>query len=215
MPSPPDPRESPSTVRAAGGFLAQEEARRQMTAAHIALRRGQTAEAQRVVQEALARNPDDTEALELWGDIQLSLSRFEEAATTFKQVLQHDPARTTAEAKLARATLRKSETQRKESLGITYASENRAFMQRNTRADRGANIGLAVASAILPGLGQIFGGQFVKGGILLAIYAVGCVLLTVAGLKMPLNAAAIIALVVMTADGIYAVVDAARPGNIT
>lgn len=203
MPSPPEPR----------GFLEAEEARRQLTAAHIALRRGQVAEAERAMQDALARLPDDPAAHEMHGDVRLAQGDFDGAATSYRMALEREPGRATAEAKLARATLRHSEDQRRSALGVAYASEGRALVRGRADEDRGQQTRLAVLSAVLPGLGQIIGGEFIKGGVLLGLYGIGCALLAVSGLHPPLSAGTWLSLIILTGDWLYAVADAARAGT--
>ena len=203
MPLPPEP----------GGFVAAEAARRQLTAANIALRRGQLAEAQRAIQDALEYLPDDPAALEMQGDVCLARGDFDGAAAAYRTALDREPGRATAENKLARATLRRSEDQRRSTLGVAYASEDRALMRGGAEEDRGRQTRLAVLSGLLPGLGQLVGGEFVKGAILLIVYGLGCALLAVAGVRPPLSAGTWLSIAILTADWIYAVVDAARAGT--
>jgi tetratricopeptide (TPR) repeat protein len=200
MPSPPEP----------GGFLAAEEARRRLANAQLALRRGQVAEAERAAHEALALNPEDADALEILGDALLTRSDFAGAATAFRTVLARDPSRASVENKLARATLRQSEDQRRQTMGVAYASESRALMRGGGEDDPGRRTRLAVLSAILPGLGQVLAGAFVKGIVLIVVFGIGCLLLSVSGMHPPLSAGAILALVILTLDWLYAVIDAAR-----
>jgi Flp pilus assembly protein TadD len=127
MPSPPEP----------GGFLAAEEARRRLANAQLALRRGQIADAERAAHQALAQNPEDAEALELLGDALLTRNDFAGAATAFRTVLTRDPSKASVENKLARATLRQSEDQRRQTMGVAYASESRALMRGGGEDDPG------------------------------------------------------------------------------
>ncbi len=203
MSSPPEP----------GGYLAAEEARRRLTNAHLALKRGQLGEAERAVQEALTRDPNDAAALEMLGDVRLARSDFDGAASAFRDALTREPGRATAENKLARASLRRSEDRRRQSIGVAYASEGRSLMGSGGEEDQGRRTRLAVLSAVLPGLGQIIGGAFVKGVVLLLVYGLGCLLLSVSGLRPPLSVGAWLALAILTLDWLFAVVDAARAGK--
>ena len=214
MPSPPDPRLSPSQIRPHTNFLAEEEARRRLTAAHITLKRGQFSEAERAVQEALSESPEDAAAHEMLGDIRQAQGDWAEAIASFKTALQHDPARTTAEAKMARATLRHTEMQRRETFGMAYASVNSGLVQGGEE-DRGRRSRLLILSLILPGLGQIVAGSFLKGGILIVGFALGCLLLTASGLQTPLSGGTLLAIGILILDWLYAVIDAARSGNTT
>ena len=200
MPSPPEP----------GSYLAAEEARRRLANAHLALRRGQNAEAERAAQEMLVLDPEDADAQELLGDVRLARGDFDGAATALRAALARDPGRASAENKLARASLRRSEDQRRQTMGVAYASEGRALMRGGGGGDAGRRTRLAVLSAVLPGLGQLYGGAFVKGIVLLLVYGLGCLLLSVSGLRLPPSGGALAALTILTLDWLYAVVDAAR-----
>ncbi len=211
MPSPPDPapRPRPTTAR---NYLAEEEARRQLTAANVHLRRGQTAEAERVVQDALAKNPDDAEALELLGDIRLASGAFDEAGAAYRAALAKEPGRATAESKLARVTLRQSETHRKETLGVAYAASGVSLMRSGGEDDPKRRTRLALLSALLPGLGQLFGGEFVKGGVIALLYILGWLVFSLTADRSSfgrLHGLPLVVVVLLTLDWLYAVVDAA------
>ena len=222
MPSPPEPA-PPRPPAASRSYLAEEEARRLLSTANVHLRRGQTADAERVVRDALAATPDDAGAQEMLGDIRLAQGAFDDAVAAYRAALVKEPGRVTAEAKLARATLRQSETQRKETLGVAYAASSTALMRSGNEDDRGRRSRLAVASAFLPGLGQIMGGAYVKGGLIIGVAVLSWLLLSVAagnslpiilGMALRLNFSRVggltlFALLLMTLDWLYAVVDAA------
>ena len=221
MPSPPDPL--PQDRGPGGRFQEEEEARRLLTTANILLRRGQTAEAERAAQEALGKRPADAGAHELLGDIRLAQGAFDDARAAYKEALTREPGRATAEAKLARAILRQSEDQRRASLGVAYAASGASLMGSAGEDDRGRRTRQAVFTALLPGLGQIIGGEFVKGGIIAGVYCLGWLLfsltagrstLTALGQPARLNIGALgglplFALLLLTADWLYAVVDSA------
>lgn len=148
-----------------------EQVNQLLTTANIQLRRGQTADAERAVAEALALRPNDPSALELRGDAQIAREDFPAACESYRAALAAQPTRATAEAKLARAVLRQSEQQRRKTLGVAYAASDTTILGRGGDGNRkGATRVSVFASAFLPGLGQILTGQYVKGGILAAIY---------------------------------------------
>ena len=224
MPSPPEPRAPlPQGGGSGGRFLAQEEARRRLTAAHVHLRRGQLAEAERAAQDVRAQLPEDAEVDELLGDIRLAQGNFDAAQAAYRAALTKEPGRTTAEAKLARATLRHSEAQRTAKIGVAYAASGAALMRPGGEDDPGRRSRQALASAFLPGLGQIMSGAYVKGGLIAGVYLLGWLLFsltadrsTLTGLGhagrlsgSPLGGLPLCALVALTLDWVYAVVDAA------
>ena len=208
---------------AGGRFLAQEEARRLLTAAHVHLRRGQLAEAERAAQDARAKLPADAEVEELLGDIRLAQGNFDEAQTAYRAALIKEPGRPTAETKLARATLRHSEAQRTAKIGVAYAASGAALMRSGGEDDPGRRKRQALASAFLPGLGQIMSGAYVKGGLIAGVYLLGWLLFSLTADRStltslghagrlsgsPLSGPALCAVVVLTVDWVYAVVDAA------
>ena len=224
MSSPPEPaRPRPAAPRS---YLAEQEARRLLTTAHIHLRRGQLVEAERLAQEARTKLPEDAEVEELLGDIRLAQGEFDDAQAAYRAALVKEPGRATAEAKLARASLRQSETQRKARIGVAYAASGAALMRSGGEDDPGRRARMAVASAFLPGLGQIMGGAYVKGGIIAGVYALGWLLFsltadrsTLTGLTDlgraahrgggSLGGLPLCALALLTLDWVYAVVDGA------
>lgn len=250
MPSPPDPREPPkpsppplalelpdadfsppSAPRPTAPFPPVRPApsarpnpaddgqiARLLTTASIQMRRGQTADAEKAVQEILTRQPGDAAAHELLGDIRLARGDFDGAGAAFKQALEIEPRRATAEAKLARATLRQTETQRVKDMGIAYAGAETNLVGAG---ESGKNSRLPlVGSLLLPGLGQMVNGQFVKGGVIMAVYFLGLALLYphaadlahlfVPRTSHPASPLLWLSLALLLADWIYAVADAAR-----
>lgn len=197
---------------------ADEHIARLLTTASIQLRRGQTADAEKAVQEILTRQPGDAAAHELLGDIRLARGDFDGAGAAFKQALEIEPRRATAEAKLARATLRQTETQRVKDMGIAYAGAETNLVGEG-EAGKSSRLPL-VGSLLLPGLGQMVNGQFVKGGLIMAVYFVGMALLyphaaDLAHLFVPRHSRPAspllwLSLALLLADWIYAVADAAR-----
>ena len=224
MSSPPEPaRPRPAAPR---NYMAEEEARRLLTTAHVHLRRGQMAEAERVAQEARAKLPGEAEPEELLGDVRLAQGDFDAAQAAYRAALTKEPGRATAEAKLARATLRHSETQRRARIGVAYAASGAALMRSGGEDDAGRRSRQAFASAFLPGLGQIMRGAYVKGGVIAGVYALGWLLFSVTADRSTLTGLTafghaaragggalgglpLCALAVLTLDWLYAVVDAA------
>ncbi|HEY5316060.1 MAG TPA: hypothetical protein VIK18_26265, partial [Pirellulales bacterium] len=196
-------------------FAAEEEAGRRLTNAHIQLRRGLTAEAEASVRAILAEHPHDAGAYELLGDIQTARDDWEAAGVSYQSALHYEPGRVSAEAKFGKATMRRAERQRQETLGVAYAATETAMVRREN-GSRGA-WPVILGSALCPGLGQVVQGQTLKGAILIGIFLLGLGLLTVLSRgesgRTFFGPAFWIVNAVLTADWIYAVADAAQASS--
>lgn len=195
-----------------------EQIARLLTTASIQMRRGQTADAEKAVKEILTQRPNDAAAHELLGDIRLAGGDFDGAGAAFKTALEIEPKRATAEAKLARATLRQTETQRVKDMGLAYAGAETNLVGEG-ETGKSSRLSL-IGSLLLPGLGQMVNGQFVKGGVIMAVYFLGMALLYphaadlahlfVPRKSHPASPLLWLSLLLLLADWIYAVADAAR-----
>ncbi|BDI33242.1 hypothetical protein CCAX7_52930 [Capsulimonas corticalis] len=130
-----------------------------LTAAGVNLRRGRADEARRDVDEVLAAQPRYAPAHEILGDVEAHLGRYAEACAAYRAALKLEPGRPTAELKLGRTALRATEAMG----GFQTLSETRGA----PRAGKGV---AGFASAVLPGLGQIMRGAYVKGAVMLGVY---------------------------------------------
>jgi tetratricopeptide (TPR) repeat protein len=228
MPSPPEPPRRPLPTRTSPprDYAQEEENNRQLTVANIQFRRGQMAEAEKAVQEILAVRPGDAAANELLADIRLAKNDFDGAQQALKAALSAEPGRSTAEAKMARAVLRGQERQRMASLGVAYAASDTALM-RLSDGSRRSRQWAAFGSALIPGLGQYVNGETTKGIVIAAVYFLTIVVLSqmpdtrglahqvtrlLAGRHIgttPVRGFSWFLLLLMLADWLYAVIDAA------
>ena len=220
MPTPPDPSVSgpqPRPLRPPPprrDYAAEEEAGRRVTDAQIQLRRGQAAEAEQAVRTLLTERPNDPAALELLGDIQAGRGEWEAAGASYRSA----KGRASAEAKFAKLTLRRAEDERRAKLGVAYAASDASLVGRGDTEGgrRGIWWGL-LGSAVCPGLGQIASGQYVKGGILAAVFVLCLGLFT----QLPhgtvrgsyFGPAFWLVAAVAAGDWLYAVVDAVRASS--
>lgn len=154
------------TAQTPGGRADAEDLTRRLTLASIQFRRGQTQQAKQELDTLLAFYPQSAQAYELQGDLLASEGNAAGAQEAYEAALRCEPGRVTAESKMARLTLRKTEETRRAELGVAYAgAETPSFAAANP--DSGRNLMKAViASAIFPGLGQIVQGEFIKGLII-------------------------------------------------
>ncbi len=222
MPTPPDPAASgppPRPLRPPPprrDYAGEEEAGRRLMDVQIQLRRGQVVEAEQGVRTLLAERPSDPAALELLGDIQAGRGEWDAAGASY----QAAKGRASAESKFAKLTLRRAEDQRRAKLGVAYAASDASLVgQGNTEGGRRGSVWAIVGSAICPGLGQIVGGQYVKGGILVAVFVLCLGLFTLlphgAGRGSYFGPAFWLLSAVATGDWLYAVVDAVRVSSGT
>lgn len=149
-----------------------EDLTRRLTAANIQHRRGQSDLARQQIEEALSEYPHSASAHELYGDILQALSRNSAATEAYEAAIREEPGRVTAEAKLARLTLRDNEDRTRAKVGVAYAGEERPAFATQTADGAGGRFSPALASAVIPGLGQVLRGEYVKGIALAVIYLV-------------------------------------------
>lgn len=236
MPSPSDspiprrPAVNPPRPAPARDYAAEEQINRLLTVASIQFRRGQTVEAEKAVQELLQSHPGNAPALELQADILEARGDHEGAQASLKAAIEAEPGRTTAEAKLARAALKRGEQTRMQQMGVAYAASDASLMRLGDGSRRSSQWA-ALASALIPGLGQYVNGETTKGVILAVLYfAIFLVLsllpdshglarqislLFIPSVKAghvrsePVSGFAWFLLVLLIADWLYAMIDAA------
>lgn len=164
-----------------------EDMTKRLTLASIQFRKGQPGLAIAQLEELLELYPNAASAHELLGDIYASappVNQPADAASSYspydpvkaqqayEQALALEPGRVTAESKLARLTLRDRESRLKSELGIAYAGADApVFASAGSAGSRGLTLSL-VATALLPGLGQILRGEYLKGGAIVAGYLI-------------------------------------------
>ena len=209
MDTPPNrPRPIPPPVRPRRDYAAEEEYNRQLTAAHIQLRRGLITEAETAAKALAAAQPAYGGAWELLGDMEETRGNWDAAIAAYQSALAAEPGRMTAESKIGKAVLRRAEQQRQQTLGVAYAATDASLLRR-TGGERSGWM-IVLGSAVCPGLGQIVQGQTLKGAVLVGIFLLGVVLLTqVHGSGHAYFTPAFwIVLLVLAADWLYAVADA-------
>jgi tetratricopeptide (TPR) repeat protein len=183
----------------------KEQADRLLTAANLARRRGNYVEAEQRCREAIDKNPSDASALEIYGDILQATGRVDDAVLAYDRARQLDPNRRSAERKYADLVLQQNRS-------IELLSEE--YIPRNPMV-------AVLMSSLLPGAGQMYNGQPVK-GLLIAIGMLICVFVlgwTDYGFSTGLTSITpplVIFMLLAGAIYIYAVVDAnmnARKGR--
>jgi len=130
---------------------------------HVRLRQGQYDEVKERLAKAKALAPDHPAVLEVEGDLAFAQHRYKQAEMLFKAALQADPTNARLEEKFATALLRVQMP------GYTVNQipddADSPWSNRVRRPPWASGL----LSAMLPGLGQFYNGDFIKGGILVFI----------------------------------------------
>lgn len=145
----------------------QAEFDRLMNLAHINRRRGAYKESVDLVQQALGLVPTSLDARELAADLLYAAGKWEEAAQAYKDIVDDDASRATAEEKYAKVLLQIAEGQRQKNLMQDLIEHPELAQHLPDRSPAAA----AVLSGI-PGLGHVYCGETMKGVVILAITAI-------------------------------------------
>ncbi|GBC92447.1 hypothetical protein HRbin15_00917 [bacterium HR15] len=154
----------------------REEVERLLRQAHLHKLRGQLEDASASVQHALELMPNDASVWEMLGDLRQQVGDWQGAHDAYKRAHELAPDNATIERKYAQTVLQITTQQEQFQLWQQALEgklpEEEAGMPRRP--------GLAfLLSFVMPGLGQIYTGQFIKGGILLGITLIGLTLFVV------------------------------------
>lgn len=139
--------------------------------AHIQRMRKQWAAAETLCREALAVAPNDAMGQEMLGDLLLEKGSLDEALELYRRALVLQPSRAVLEEKIARAVLQQDAERRTRTEAELFLSSPRKTAERT----RGVTIAILL-SLLCPGAGQLMLGQYVKGGIMLAVGLLGILL---------------------------------------
>jgi len=135
---------------------------------HTALHYGRVDEAEKTARKLLETTPRSTTSWELWGDVLLAQGKLEQASDALKKAVELEPANADAERKYASIQLDLQQAK----------LERQALESGDLSQFRGAvnkEPGTAAArSALFPGLGQVYNGEYEKG---LVMFFVGLALL--------------------------------------
>jgi len=142
----------------------QSKLRELLGRATLARTRRQWEQALKLVQEAIALDESSAEAHELQGDLLLELKRGAEAMGSFRRARELRPSRALLEDKIARAALQQAARQQRIEL-------SQAILEGRVKPASKRSPGYAaVLSLMLPGLGQFYNGEVVKGLVMLTAY---------------------------------------------
>lgn len=138
----------------------EQEVERFVALAHLQRMRGQIRDAEDTCRKALEMSPQDVKIREELGDILYEEGKLDMALAEYRAALTISPGVESLEKKFAKVTLEIGEAEHDRLLAED--------MIRNPRKHgvRPRNPVVAVISAIVPGLGQLYNGQVVKGAII-------------------------------------------------
>ncbi len=142
------------------------------TKARRALRRGQIAAADKLVQEAAALAPDTTSVEELLGDVALAQKNYADAKRHFERALEIEPINADAERKLGEVVLVLGQAEHLRQR-VEDVTEDPTKRVRFTKQPLVA----ALLSFVFPGFGQLYNSQHEKGLGLFALCALLLMLL--------------------------------------
>ncbi len=136
--------------------------------------RGEHEQALALAQEAVGLDQQSWEAHELVGDLLLALERPEEALQSYRQARELHQSRSVLEEKIGRAALAQAARQRS-------AEASRALLEGRAAPAAKRNPGYAaVFSVFVPGLGQVYNGEVLKGLAMMVAYLLLLALLATA-----------------------------------
>lgn len=150
----------------------REEIERLLRLAHIHQVRGERSKAKELLQQALELDAENAGVWELLGDYQREANDWQGAHDAYKKAHELDPTNALIERKYAETVLQLTRQQEQ------YQQWERALEGKGTGDEIALprNPGLAfLLSLLMPGVGQLYNGQFVKGGIILGIMIVGAI----------------------------------------
>lgn len=130
---------------------------------HVRLRQEQYGEVKERLDKAKALAPDHPAVLEAEGDLAFAQGRYKQAETLFKAALQADPGNARVEEKFATALLKVQMP----GFSVNQIPEDADSLWSN-RVPR-PSWASGLLSLFIPGLGQFYNGDFIKGGILVLV----------------------------------------------
>ena len=142
----------------------RQKIRELMGRATLARVRGDHQQALQLAQEALTLHERNYEVHEFIGDMLMHLRRGADALNSFKRARELNPSRVELEDKVARAAIQRA-----------AVMDNMAHLQavlegRAPQEPKRSAAIAAIASLLLPGLGQLYNGEFGKGLGLVAAF---------------------------------------------
>lgn len=148
----------------------RDEVERLLRQAHLEWMRGQKDQARATLQQALELMPDNPEIWELLGDYRRDAGDWKGAHSAYQKAHELAPENALIERKFAEAVLMLTR-QQDQYLQWERALEGKDFGDESLSP---RNPGLAfLLSMLMPGVGQLYNGQWLKGGFLVGLWVLG------------------------------------------
>jgi tetratricopeptide (TPR) repeat protein len=144
-----------------------EAVERLLRDAHILRMRQRWGESEELCRKALELAPEDVTALEMLGDLLTERGSADDAEASYRRAFAINPSSGSLETKIARAVLEKAEAEHARTMAQLALNSPMKAADRK----RGQVIPVLL-SVIAAGGGQLYKGEFVKGGILLGVWLV-------------------------------------------
>lgn len=157
--------------------IARERERdRLLTLVNVQRMRGQLDDARRTVTQIIALTdgmpgPAVAPSYEMLGDLYAAEEKWEDAQRAFGKAHELDQKRASAEKKFATMTLKVAESKDANALANAMMRGDSIAELLAEGTQRKRNAGMAMLLSLVPGFGQFYNGQFVKGAILLGVWA--------------------------------------------
>ncbi|MBC7287979.1 MAG: hypothetical protein H5T86_08030 [Armatimonadetes bacterium] len=150
--------------------LSDEEFQELYDKVRLALHVGRLEEAAQIAAELVAARPQSTTAHELMGDVYSAMDKLEEAEGEYRLAASLEPANADAQRKLGEVVLRRRQSEIESRLNELDLAELAHRGYANPRPEEAA-----LRSALFPGLGQLYNGDYEKGFVLagLGLVALG------------------------------------------
>jgi tetratricopeptide (TPR) repeat protein len=148
-----------------------------LTLANVQRMRGQLDDARRTLTQAIAISEGMpgkgiAPTYELLGDLYAAEERWSDAAEAYGKAHELDQARASAEKKFATMTLRLAETKDGGALAdAMLRGDSLTDLLASSATGRKRNAGMAMFLSLVPGFGQFYNGQFIKGAALMGVWA--------------------------------------------
>lgn len=171
--------------------MAQRELDRLLTRANVERARALVRDARKTLAEALALAEQIKPAAaapvyEQLGDLLAAEERWEQAKDHYEKALGlFEQKRPAVEKKLGEVMIRLSDEEAFKRLGTLAPSEDLIDVLREPQVGR-RNAGAAMLFSVVPGLGQLYCGQFVKAGIIFGVFVVATSVILLAPDRMDL-----------------------------
>lgn len=143
---------------------------RLMNLARLNRMRGEYKQAHEQLSQAFELFPEDLDAREFAADLLYAHGKWPESAQAYKEILEDDNTRAAVEEKYAKVLLQIAEGLRQQDMIKDMLEHPQAY----SLPDRSP--GIAALLAGIPGLGHVYCGEAIKGGVILAITSISWLL---------------------------------------